>query len=390
VSNGVTHNTGIYVPISTNATPKVFLNGVRILHSTTNIATSCAVWNSNYANVLITGAYVNEVQPQLVNSMITNQPSDHVVNVTNANAIANGGRTNFLIDTTVFGAGFLAGKYSVTIYDSGHTAQTTNVWIFTQGNQKIDGVLTRTNIILNGGSMTLAVGGAGGTNWVITVLPPLPLPQFANFNGGFALVSDEQTIVETGVTTTELEFLSGVTSPIQAQLSNDVRVAAGANVTVTKSGAGGIMTYTVAATGGAGSTAFSNLVDVSLGSLGGPLLDRDTLFYNLAGGFWYNQNPFFQITYTITVLTNITINVGTNMEQSVAVQTSNSFGVVYSGTPMPGERYHIAVFNTNRVVDINMTNNSYNPLVASNVTIYTIKSNSIASFLAMPWLRRPM
>jgi len=132
--------------------------------------------------------------------------------------------------------------------------------------------------------------------------------------------------------------------------------------------------------GGGGATAFSNLVDVSLGSIGGPLLDGDTLFYNLAGGFWYNQNPFFQINLTITVLTNITINVGTNMEQSVAVQTSNSFGVVYSGTPMPGERYHIAVFNTNRVVDINMTNNSYNPLVASNVTVYTIKSNSIASF----------
>jgi hypothetical protein len=172
-SNGQTHNAGIYIPASTNAPAVMLLNGVRITHFTTNNAVSLAVWNSNSARVLITGGYINEVQPPLINSLITNQPSDHVVGVTNANSTHTAGRTNKLIDTTWFGTnGYLAGKYEVRVYDRTSTAAGTNIWIETVGNQKINGGPTTTNISANGGAITLSVGGIGGTNWVITAKFP--------------------------------------------------------------------------------------------------------------------------------------------------------------------------------------------------------------------------
>jgi hypothetical protein len=99
-------------------------------------------------------------------------------------------------------------------------------------------------------------------------------------------------------------------------------------------------------------------------------------------GYIHNTSVLFNNynTYNVTVISNVVINVGTNVENAVTIQTSNSFGVTYSGTPRHGESLRIAVFNTNPVVNINMTNNSYNPTVASNVLVYAIPSNSIASF----------
>lgn len=122
-------------------------------------------------------------------------------------------------------------------------------------------------------------------------------------------------------------------------------------------------------------TALSNLTDVSLVAL-----QPGELLQWTGDGLWHNFLPFFQVFYNITVVSNVTINVGTNLEQSLAIATSNSFGLTYNGTPQPGERFNIVVFNTNPVVNINMTNNSFNPIVASNVLTYAIPSNSISSF----------
>jgi hypothetical protein len=126
--------------------------------------------------------------------------------------------------------------------------------------------------------------------------------------------------------------------------------------------------------------ALSNLVDVVVSgpNFGDFLQVGPDGFWRNAGASFNNYNY-----YNVTVVSNVTIYAGTNIEQYVKIQTSNSFGIIYLGTPRPDERLYIAVFNTNNLnaLDITMTNNSYNTLIGANTQTYTIKSNSIASFL---------
>ena len=175
VSNGQTHNAILYVPASTNAPSKFFLNGVRLALGNTNVAAvNLVCWFSNASQALITGTQPIEVQPLLVNSTITNTLADHIVAVTNANSTHTGGRTNKLVDTASMGTnGFLRGKVSVRVYDATGTAAGTNIWLVTQGNQKIypSGV-TETNISGNYNSVRVTVGGPGGTNWMLEGVYP--------------------------------------------------------------------------------------------------------------------------------------------------------------------------------------------------------------------------
>jgi hypothetical protein len=147
------------------------------------------------------------------------------------------------------------------------------------------------------------------------------------------------------------------------QGTNTVIFVNGSNIVINSTGGGG-----------AGATALSNLTDVRITNY----VAGDVLTW--ADSFWRNQHPFYEIIQYITVVSNVSIYVGTNIEQSVAIITTNSFGITYVGSPLAGERWNAAIMNSNPVVDVYMTNRSFDPRVGSNVVTYLIPSNSIATF----------
>lgn len=78
-----------------------------------------------------------------------------------------------------------------------------------------------------------------------------------------AAVVDANTNVTSSstISTTELGYLDGLTSALSISLSNNVRVAAGTGgITVTPSGAGGVMTYTVSDDNAGSGTNFSGAI----------------------------------------------------------------------------------------------------------------------------------
>lgn len=149
-------------------------------------------------------------------------------------------------------------------------------------------------------------------------------------------------ITNSAVTATELGYLSGVTSAIQTQLSNDVRVAQGSGITVTPSGSGGIMTYTVAATGGGGGTNFPPV---------------------------------------ITASTNVTV--GTGVRQSLVFSSPSNQFLNFQGTGLNGETITGSFTNggtTNVNWSFNISGSAssfYNPRVGSNVTSFAVPAGAI-------------
>lgn len=97
-------------------------------------------------------------------------------------------------------------------------------------------------------------GGSGNANNLtnLTARGALNVPTLTSSRA--AVVNASGQLTNSSVSDTELGFLAGVTSAIQQQLSNSVRVVAGAGATVSAAGASGIMTYTVGAPGGGGGT----------------------------------------------------------------------------------------------------------------------------------------
>lgn len=153
------------------------------------------------------------------------------------------------------------------------------------------------------------------------------------------------TQAEVNAGTVSSKFVSPATLANSTGGSNRVVVAAGANTTVTPSGSGGVMTYTVASTGGgSGGTNFPAVL-------------------NLRGG------------------TNITVGSGTR--QYWTLTTNATFNLNFQGTPLNGESVRFAVSNFSSST-IYMTNRQggtiaafYQPALGSNNSVLAIPPTSI-------------
>jgi hypothetical protein len=123
---------------------------------------------------------------------------------------------------------------------------------------------------------------------------------------------------------------------------------------------------------GSGATALSNLTDVVVTNMFG----GDFLQWNNGMQKWTNFPAFFS---AVVYLTQTNVFVGTNLEQFATIKTNASFKLVYTGTPQNGESVNLSVSNYSAST-IYMTNTAYDPIVASNVTVFAIPGTSIRDF----------
>lgn len=122
---------------------------------------------------------------------------------------------------------------------------------------------TNTTLTFISGALTTNLNARGIT------IPQLTTDRALYVNGSGNVTNSPN------VTATELEYLDGLTAPLSISLSNQVRVAAGTGgITVTPSGSGGVMTYTISdddAGSGGGGTNFPN-VNLLLGATNVPIV----------------------------------------------------------------------------------------------------------------------
>lgn len=128
--------------------------------------------------------------------------------------------------------------------------------------------------------------------------------------------------------------------------SNQVVVSAGANITVTPSGSGNVMTYTVAGSAGGG------------------------------GG----------TNYPPALLSGTNITVGSGVRKNVTIKTNASFGVNFQGTPLNGETVMLTVSNYSASV-IYWTNfrsgtltTAFDVYGATNVSVFPILAGSQSTY----------
>ncbi len=128
-----------------------------------------AITNSAGAGVVSYIGQGKAIIPTITTNTYINAIDETLIGIGNAtSSAATPGKTNKLVDTIMFGHGSLEG-YTVTVYDATQNAAGTNLWLIPAATQKIfPGGFSSTNLTQNGSSITLTVGGVGGTNWFVT------------------------------------------------------------------------------------------------------------------------------------------------------------------------------------------------------------------------------
>lgn len=143
----------------TNKTGSVLLSNVRLKHSNTN-GLSQVVSNFNNLPVFFDNCTEEPIEAALTSGSFTNQWWHRDVLIPNGSV-----RTNRLVDTRSLTNALVAASeqgHRITICDGGRTASGTNIIIIPSAGQTIIGQ-TWTNIVTDGGSLTLMIRG---TNWV--------------------------------------------------------------------------------------------------------------------------------------------------------------------------------------------------------------------------------
>lgn len=159
--HGPTHNQCVRLDVDgvrTNKTGSVLLSNVRLRHQSTN---GLSLMVSNFYNlpIFLDNCTEEVVTGPLTSGSFTNQWWHRNIALGNGSA-----RTNRLVDVTSLTNALAAISeqgHRVTISDDLRTASGTNLYIYPHGTQKINGVLSYTNITADGGSMTLMIRSNG-------------------------------------------------------------------------------------------------------------------------------------------------------------------------------------------------------------------------------------
>lgn len=160
VYNGSQRNTCVTLDVDTfrtNKTGSILLSNVRLRHASTNL--SLLATNFNNLPIFLDNCTQEVVTGPLTSGSFTNQWWHRNI------ALGNGStRTNRLVDVTSLTNALVAISeqgHRVTITDDLRTASGTNIVIVPHGTQRINGLLTQTNITADGGSMTLMIRSNG-------------------------------------------------------------------------------------------------------------------------------------------------------------------------------------------------------------------------------------